>query len=298
MDEVFMTFVYQPLFDPDGSVSGILVHGVDVTAQVRAREQVEQQATELEELQAETETINEELQRANEELSEKTREAEEANRAKSEFLASMSHELRTPLNAIAGYLDLVSLGIHGPVTDAQHVALARIKRNQEVLLSLINDVINFAKLEAGRLEIECVEVPVGPLLEAMEPLIAPQVHARDLVYRCDACASELAALGDPERIQQVLINLLANAVKFSPAGADGSPSAPPAMTTWCTSASWTPAAASRPKSWIRSSTRSCRWIAVQVSLRTASRGWGWGWRSAASSPAPWPENSPPRARPR
>ncbi|MEW5927063.1 MAG: ATP-binding protein [Gemmatimonadota bacterium] len=215
MDEVIMNFVYQPLFDPDGSVSGILAHGVDVTGQVRAREQVEQQATELEELQAETEAINEELQRANEELSEKTREAEEANRAKSEFLASMSHELRTPLNAIAGYLDLVSLGIHGPVTDAQHVALGRIKRNQEVLLSLINDVINFAKLEAGRLEIECTEVPVGRLLEAMEPLIAPQVHAKGLVYRCEACAPGLAALGDPERIQQVLINLLANAVKFT-----------------------------------------------------------------------------------
>jgi signal transduction histidine kinase/DNA-binding response OmpR family regulator len=218
MDQVFINFVYQPLFDPDGAVSGILVHGVDVTDQVRARQQVEQQATELEEVQAETETINEELLRANEELSEKTREAEEANRAKSEFLASMSHELRTPLNAIAGYLDLVSLGIHGPVTDAQHVALGRIKRNQEVLLSLINDVINFAKLEAGRLEIECVEVPVGRLLEAMEPLIAPQVHARELVYRCEACAPELAGLGDPERIQQVLINLLANAVKFTRPG--------------------------------------------------------------------------------
>ncbi|MET0399039.1 MAG: ATP-binding protein [Longimicrobiaceae bacterium] len=215
MDEVIMNFVYQPLFDPDGSVSGILAHGVDVTGQVRAREQVEQQATELEELQAETEAINEELQQANEELSEKTREAEEANRAKSEFLASMSHELRTPLNAIAGYLDLVSLGIHGPVTDAQYVALGRIKRNQEVLLSLINDVINFAKLEAGRLEIECVEVAVGRLLEAMEPLIAPQVHAKELAYRCEPCDPGLAALGDPERIQQVLINLLANAVKFT-----------------------------------------------------------------------------------
>jgi signal transduction histidine kinase/FixJ family two-component response regulator len=218
LEEVFANFVYQPLFDADGSVSGILAHAVDVTEQVLGRKQVEQQAAELQDLQAETEAINEELQQANEVLLEKTREAEEANRAKAEFLASMSHELRTPLNAIAGYLDLVTMGIHGPVTEAQLAALGRIKRNQEVLLSLINDVLNFAKLESGRLEFETVEVPMGRLLDSLEPLIAPQVSAKGLVYRCGGCSPDVVALGDPERIQQIVINLLTNAIKFTGPG--------------------------------------------------------------------------------
>jgi signal transduction histidine kinase/FixJ family two-component response regulator len=218
LEESFVNFVYQPLFEVDGSVSGILVHAVDVTDQVVARYQVEQQASQLEELQAETEAINEELQQINTELAERSREAEEANRAKAEFLASMSHELRTPLNAIAGYLDLITLGIHGPVSEAQRASLARIKRNQEVLLSLINDVLNFAKLESGRLEIASAEVRMDRVLDALEPLVAPQLAAKALVYRCDGCAPEVVALGDPERIQQILINLLTNAVKFTGAG--------------------------------------------------------------------------------
>jgi signal transduction histidine kinase len=217
-ETIYANFVYQPLFEADGSVSGILAFGVDVSEQVLARRQVEEQSLQLQELQAETEAINEELQSTNEDLLEKTREAEEANRAKAEFLASMSHELRTPLNAIAGYLDLLAIEIHGPVTPQQHSALARIKRNQEVLLSLINDILNFAKLESGRLEIESVEVPVAAALHALEPLIAPQVSARGLAYGCDDCPNGLVAVGDPERVQQVLINLLTNAIKFTDPG--------------------------------------------------------------------------------
>jgi PAS domain S-box-containing protein len=187
----------QPRVGPHGEFMGYIGSVIDITERKRVEE--------------EREAVLEESERAR-------ALADDANRAKSEFLASMSHELRTPLNAIAGYLDLLSLGIHGPVTDAQVDAMGRIKRNQEVLLSLINDVLNFAKLEAGRLKIEMEAVDVGPLLEALEPLIAPQLHAKSLQFRCMDCPIALRVLGDAERIQQILINLLTNAIKFTPPG--------------------------------------------------------------------------------
>ncbi|HEX5870549.1 MAG TPA: MHYT domain-containing protein, partial [Longimicrobium sp.] len=154
------------------------------------RAQLEQQTAELEEAQAEMERAHDELQRANADLAERTREAErareaadEANAAKSAFLATMSHELRTPLNAIAGYTQLIDMGIHGPVSDAQREALDKIHRNQTHLLGLINDVLNFAKIEAGQVQYEVDDVPLNATLAAVEALVEPQLRAKGLRYR-------------------------------------------------------------------------------------------------------------------
>jgi len=146
-------------------------------------------------------------------------EAEAANRAKAEFLASMSHELRTPLNAIGGYADLILEGIRGPVTEAQRADLDRIKRSQRHLLSLINDILNFAKIEAGRVRFDCVDVSMRTALGELEMLIAPQLREKRLryAYHC-ACDVDDTAHVDPERLQQILLNLLSNAVKFTPPG--------------------------------------------------------------------------------
>jgi len=157
--------------------------------------------------------------------------AEAASRAKSEFLAVMSHELRTPLNAIAGHVELMEMGIHGPVTGAQAEALERIARNQRHLLGLINDVLNLARIETGRVEYVLGPVRLDEAVRELEAMIEPQLRARALAYAVRLPERPLVAWADREKLVQVLLNLLGNAAKFTPVGgrveveaeADGGP---------------------------------------------------------------------------
>ncbi|MEP6493261.1 MAG: CHASE3 domain-containing protein [bacterium] len=187
-----------------------------------ANEQLQEQAAEMEaqaeelEVQAdETALLNEELQTSNEELTQRTAEAEEANWVKARFLASMSHELRTPLNAIVGYVELIQLGVRGPVTPLQLDDLRRITRSSTHLLSLINDVLNFAKIEAGRVELHIADILVQSVLEEIDPLVGPQMLAKGLDYVRGECDPELYVAADREKVDQILINLLTNAIKFT-----------------------------------------------------------------------------------
>jgi signal transduction histidine kinase/PAS domain-containing protein len=159
-----------------------------------------------------------ELQVRTAQAEEARREADAANRAKGDFLATMSHELRTPLNAIGGYAQLLELGVHGPVAEAQLEPLRRIQRSQQHLLSLINDVLNFAKLEAGRVAYDIGRVPVADVLADLEPLVAPQLAAKALRLDWAPVPEALAVNADAEKLQQILLNLLSNAIKFTPDG--------------------------------------------------------------------------------
>jgi PAS domain S-box-containing protein len=145
-------------------------------------------------------------------------EAAAANRAKSDFLAVMSHELRTPLNAIAGYTELLEMGVRGPVTAAQVSDLKRIQKSQKHLLGLINEVLNFAKLETGRVEYYMREFRVATVLSGLEVLVRPQLQAKELHYQYVCADPQLTVYADHEKMRQVLLNLISNAIKFTPDG--------------------------------------------------------------------------------
>jgi signal transduction histidine kinase len=144
--------------------------------------------------------------------------AEEANRSKSEFLAVMSHELRTPLNAIGGYVALLELGVRGPVTEEQRIDLERIQRSQRHLLGLINEVLNYARLETGNIHYDIGDVPVEDVLSTAESLVAPQAGARGLHLDRERCDAAVTVSADRDKLQQVILNLLGNAIKFTPPG--------------------------------------------------------------------------------
>jgi signal transduction histidine kinase len=185
---------------------------------------LQQQAIELEAQTDEAQSLAEELEQTNELLQQQAEEAEEArgaaesaNRAKTEFLAVMSHELRTPLNAIAGYADLLRMGLRGPVTTEQLEDLDRIMRSERTLLSLINDILNYARIEAGQVHYAAESVPLRALISDLESLVSPQLRAKRLQFSYAKCDDALVARADSDKVRQILVNLISNAIKFTPA---------------------------------------------------------------------------------
>jgi PAS domain S-box-containing protein len=181
------------------------------------QQHLEEQAAELEVQQEELQTAHDELLSRSDELERASAAADEANRAKSQFLATMSHELRTPLNAIGGYVQLMEMGVHGPLTDGQRDALERIQRSQRHLLRLINEVLNLARIESGHVDYSIEEVQVASVVASVTPMVEPQMAAGQLTF-ASSVAPDVVARADRDKLQQVLINLLTNAVKFTPAG--------------------------------------------------------------------------------
>jgi signal transduction histidine kinase len=170
------------------------------------------------ELEQEAERNQDEARRARDAAEHARVAAEDARAAKSQFLATMSHELRTPLNAIDGYAELMQLGVYGPLTGEQRRALGRLRHAQKRLLTLVNDVLSFAQLESGSSSVDPSDFAVRRLFDTVEAIMAPQLMARSQALTIDRPPPDLRVHADPEGAEQILLNIMANAVKFSSEG--------------------------------------------------------------------------------
>jgi PAS domain S-box-containing protein len=195
--EIYYNFVYQPLTDTAGEVTGIAVLASDVTELVQQRDAAERARVEAEMARG---------------------AAEESSRATSRILATLSHEMRTPLNAIAGYTQLLGAGVRGPVTPAQLEDLQRIRQSQLHLTGVVNSVLRHAKVSAATSTSEIDDVPVADVCAAVESLVMPQMREKGLTFSFTSNAPDLFARANAVKLRQIVLNLLSNAVKFTAEG--------------------------------------------------------------------------------
>jgi PAS domain S-box-containing protein len=192
-------------------VRSLVLH--DVTEQRRAQHALEEQAAELESQATQLQEQAAELEILNAQLLERNHAVEEALESRSRFYAAMSHELRTPMNAIIGYNSLLLDGMYGSLADSQREALERGQRAAQHLLELVNDTLDLAKIEAGRIEIQTQDTAVGELLEELMATMGPiaETEGVELTVESAACPTVCT---DPRRVRQIVLNLVSNALKY------------------------------------------------------------------------------------
>lgn len=178
---------------------------------------VMERTKELEDANSELESLNRELQLRRGEAEEAKLQADAANRAKSDFLANMSHELRTPLNAIIGFSEVITEGMAGPLNDKQKEYLGDVVDSGKHLLSLINDILDLSKVEAGKMELELSEFNLKELIDGSLVMFQEKAMKHNLKIMAEV-EEGIWAIADERKIKQVLFNLLSNAMKFTPDG--------------------------------------------------------------------------------
>jgi PAS domain S-box-containing protein len=170
------------------------------------------------ELEARVRAATRDLEAQNEQLKWQSQEVEKANKLKSDFLANMSHELRTPINAIMGHSALVSDEIYGPLNSRQHDALRRIGAAAQDLLALINNILDLARIEAGKMPVTWEDVDLRGVIAELDQQIEPLVKKRGLTFSVSMCDGCSAIRTDRQKFKQILLNLLSNAIKFTSHG--------------------------------------------------------------------------------
>jgi signal transduction histidine kinase len=187
----------------------------DLTEQVENERLYDELKTFSSQLEDRIQAATADLAEQNTRLQWQSRELEKANRLKSEFLASMSHELRTPINALIGYASLMLDRIYGDLTPRQEEGLNRIQGAAQHLLALINDILDLAKIEAGRMPLHLDDVTLGDIITEISQQIEPLVKKKALAFSVEMPSKDLTLHTDRTKVKQILLNLLSNAVKFT-----------------------------------------------------------------------------------
>jgi PAS domain S-box-containing protein len=190
----------------------------DLTEQAENERLYEELKTFSSQLEEHIREATADLEEQNARLQWQSQELEKASRLKSEFLASMSHELRTPINALIGYTALLLDGIYGDINDEQYDALTRVQVAAQHLLALINDILDLAKIEAGRMPLHLEAVSLDKLIEEITEQVEPLVRKKGLTFTSHVDPSTPAMSTDRVKVKQILLNLLSNAIKFTHSG--------------------------------------------------------------------------------
>jgi PAS domain S-box-containing protein len=214
-ERVWIDWTNKVVLDEQGQIKEILSIGSDITDSKKAEEQVRRLNDEL---RLNAEVLEQRVAERTAELVIAKDRAESADRLKSAFLATMSHELRTPLNAIIGFTGIMLQELAGPLNEEQRKQLTMVQNSSRHLLALINDVLDISKIEAGQLNLSISSFELGPSIEKMVALVSPLAEKKGIGLSLDVADNVETATTDQRRLEQVILNLLNNAVKFTEKG--------------------------------------------------------------------------------
>ncbi len=214
-ERVWIDWTNKVVLDEHGQIKEILSIGSDITDRKKAEEQIHRLN---EDLRRHAEVLEQRVAERTAELAMAKDRAESADRIKSAFLATMSHELRTPLNSIIGFTGIILQELAGPLNEEQHKQLTMVQSSSRHLLALINDVLDISKIEAGQLALSPAPFELKASIEKMVKLVSPLANKKGLDLKLDIANDIETVITDQRRLEQIILNLLNNAVKFTEKG--------------------------------------------------------------------------------